>query len=80
MIKQSPGPSSYQEEDGSSDSNHYTLSRHTAKGGRVFDKEARFTGQFWKPSNTPSPAKYEVPIEFGRPVELLKTTSNFHNN
>ena len=38
VIKQSPGPSSYEGGDGSPDSYQYTLSRHPAKGGRVFDK------------------------------------------
>ena len=79
-IKQTPGPSTYDGEDGVPDSNRFTLSGHTAKGGRVFNKEARFTGQQWRPSNTPSPANYDVPIEFGRPDDFLKTASNFHNN
>lgn len=61
QIKPSPGPDAYQNEDGGVASGQYTLSRHTARGGRVFSREARFTGTHWRPSVNPGPSNYNVP-------------------
>lgn len=36
-IKQTPGPSSYESEEGFG-TGHYTLSRHNGNGGRVFNR------------------------------------------
>jgi hypothetical protein len=40
---------------------HYTLSRHNGKGGRVFSREARFSGAQWKPTENPGPSNYQIP-------------------
>jgi hypothetical protein len=63
-IKHSPGPSTYSHVDGSMESGRYTLSRHNGKGGRVFNREARFTSSHWKPSDNPGPTNYHVSSDF----------------
>lgn len=42
----------------------YTLSRHNGKGGRVFNREARFTSVHWKPNENPGPGNYHVSNDF----------------
>jgi hypothetical protein len=64
-IRQAPGPSSYSQVDGEmANGSRYTLSRHNAKGGRVFSREARFTSTHWKPTDNPGPSNYYVSNDF----------------
>lgn len=63
-IKHSPGPTSYSQADGSIAEGRYTLSRHNAKGTRVFSREPRFTSHHWKPSDNPAPTNYFPSTDF----------------
>jgi hypothetical protein len=65
-IKQTPGPTSYEQAEGWMEKGKYTHSKHTGHGSRAFDKEARFTFHHWKPSSNPGPGRYEAATEFPR--------------
>jgi hypothetical protein len=57
-IKQSPGPSSYQEGDSINANAEYRLSHRKSNGRRVFSKTAKYGDGFWKTNTTPGPGSY----------------------
>jgi len=57
-IKPSPGPYEYSMSD-ARDHELYLLSGYRSKGARRFDKESKFTHNYWKTSDTPGPGQYE---------------------
>jgi hypothetical protein len=57
MIKQSPGPSSYQEGDSLNGEGKYVLSNRKSNGRRLFSKTAR--DGYWKGKDTPGPGSYQ---------------------
>jgi hypothetical protein len=56
-IKQSPGPSSYQEGDSINANAEYRLSQRKSNG-RIFSKTAKYGDGFWKTNTTPGPGSY----------------------
>ena len=55
-IKQTPGPSNYQEGDSLNGDGKYVLSNRKSNGGRVFSKTAR--DGLWAKTKTPGPGSY----------------------
>jgi hypothetical protein len=46
-------------------SSKYILSSSRGFGSRAFDREKKFTIDYWKQDSNPGPGRYEKPSDFG---------------
>ena len=61
----SPGPNVYNSIDNLNKDSRYILSNRRGRGSRPFDREHKFTHNYWKHDENPAPGNYERPSDFG---------------